>query len=207
MIDPELIRSQPHGELLTNLLETEEGGIRSTLEEYGTLQVVGSYALGLISHYTKEPDMDFNLLVPEDTDLVEAATTAGKRLIGSNYPWHKFEVYDNRKAQRPAMPLSVYLGFKAYTPSSKVAADVWFFNQTELYDQANQNHTYVASAISENPELHKVIADIKNALSQSGDYVPSYAIYRAAIELGVSSVDEFKALSPATLTDLNTYKA
>lgn len=205
MIDSDVIRAQTHGELLTKLLDAPQTGIRNVLERLGTLQVVGSYALGLISNYTKEPDIDMNLLVPPETDLVEAASAIGKDVVSGTGPWHKYEVYDNRKAQRPAMPRSVYLGLKAYTPSTKVAADVWFFNKQELFEKAGRNHQYILDALANHPEYRDYIVAIKDELTKNGDHISGYSIYRAVIEEGVTTTAELKALTAETLDRLHSW--
>jgi hypothetical protein len=98
----------------------------------------------------------------------------------------------------------VYLGAKAYVPGGKVAADVWLFTDEALFNNANQNHAEVKAALT--PEATETIVAIKEDAQQRGLYVPGFAVYRAVLEYGADSLDDYLGLDEETRQALNRYK-
>ena len=196
--------SQELSSEMYQLVETPEMGLRPLLGRLGSVAVVGSYDLGLIHPDNTEPDVDINFFNETDVDLVPLATHLGSELVGSHIlPWHKFEVYDNRKAKRPAMPNSVYLGAKAYVPGGKIAADIWLFDDPELYAIANKNHTEIKAALTDHAA--RTIMDIKGECLHSGYGPSSMAIYRAVLYYGIRSHREYMQLAPNLRESLEEY--
>lgn len=195
-------------ELLPNmrtLIEDPEVGLRTTLSRVGVLAIVGSYDLGLINPGNREPDVDANLFVDGSQNLVHLAADLGIDLVSNpRTPWHKFEVYDNRIPKRPAMPKSVYLGAKSYVPGGKVAADVWLFTDYQQFDNANQNHQEIKSALT--PMAVDTIINIKEEAQNRGLHIPGFPLYRAVLEYEVGSVDDYLSLDPQVQTSLTNYK-
>ncbi len=206
MSDSSQLRHISALDALKGSVEHPTHGLRKYLQSLGQLSIVGSYPLGLILPDKREPDVDMNLLVDiAPSDLVRFTADAGIDIVSHpQRPWHKFEVYDNRKACRPNMPPFVYLGMKAYIGSQKVAADVWFFNDGNAYDAANENHAYIAENLTDSDR--EVVLRIKAECAEVGIVLPSYTIYRSVIEEGVTSLSDIQSLSDETITRLNAHR-
>jgi hypothetical protein len=193
-------------EVLSNIVEAPSG-LRKSLSEHGELRLVGSYALGLLVEGSREMDVDANLLVDRDSNLVLIASKIGVQLITfSLAPWHRYEVYDNRKIRRSYMPESVYMGLKANIAGAKYAADIWLFDNRELFELSNDNDEYIRKHLDEDPSIKEAIIDIKEEAVRKLAKLPSYAVYRAVIEFGVTNLAEYFALTDRVKTSLEEFR-
>jgi hypothetical protein len=162
------------------------GGLYDTLASYGTVHVVGSYALELMVWR----DLDIHL-VPEELDR-EAFFELGGRIAEILTP-HRMQFRDERDVRTDGLPAGFYWG--VYLGDERAGAwklDLWATDERGL----NRVQTYCHSIRQRlSPQARDRILKIKGECWQQPGYRKRFGsadVYEAVLEHGVEDVAGFQ---------------
>lgn len=156
------------------------------LKKYGKVNIVGSYAL--------------NLMTWEDVDIVVISQTneiSYKDFLDTViYLFPKENIYsldiqDFRKSIYPDRPQGIYCGIKyLIKPDIFWKIDIWFFSND---NKAIMNVEKIKSKL--NNQNRKIILEIKNSMRKEfphGKEISGINVYNAVLENKVTNLEEFK---------------
>jgi hypothetical protein len=195
MTDEEIVgHSRRLRQEASELLNKE--GLLRMLKTFGTTQVIGSYALDMMTW----PDIDISMNLPDEQN-VELFFELAKRIAT------KFEItrmsYSNHFIRNfPGFDHGLYWGIRLHYAEREWKIDLWGYDDTDY-----QKHIADAEALHRQLQQTDRVAilRIKHVICQHPDHrgnvYNSMAIYRAVLEDKVESVDEFKAWLEKTHTN------
>ena len=156
------------------------------LKKYGKVNIVGSYAL--------------NLMTWEDIDIVVISQTSEisyKDFLDTViYLFPKENIYsldiqDFRKSIYPERPQGIYCGIKyLMKPDIFWKIDIWFFLSE---NKAVENVEKIKSKL--NDQNRRIILEIKNTMREEfphGKKISGIDVYNAVLENKVTNLEEFK---------------
>jgi len=162
----------------------DELDIIRILKKVGRVEIVGSYALDLMSW--------------EDIDITVTGELDYKKYLEvANYMFQKEKVYslnlqDFRKSIYPNRPQGIYLGVKYLEdPDIFWKIDIWFFNKGER--SAKDIVEFVKENITK--EKREIILNIKNKIrekTESGKEISGKEVYEAVLREGIEDLRGFK---------------
>lgn len=159
----------------------EERGLRSILEDYGNVHIVGSYTLDLMVW----GDLDVAVEVPEYD--VRRHFKIGERILQEFNP-HKLKFRNELINDNPKLPQGLYWGVHL--------TDGWKFDIWALTpDIIKKNLQFTRNLLERlGASNRKIILDIKKRVFKSPYYrneIVGVDIYRAVLGKGVKSYGEF----------------
>jgi hypothetical protein len=157
----------------------QELGLLEMLEPYGEARLVGSVALDLVV----KPDIDIHLLL-DRRDVIEATKEIAEYIIIKKKV-KEVRISDHLESD------SLKIGIDRYSGTSAVwSIDIW------VTSDESTTGFQIAEDLKNTltPELREAILNIKRAHYKDGQLRDglSLKIYKAALEKGLSGLDEFK---------------
>lgn len=148
----------------------------STLNEYGSVAVVGSYKYNLM---TKG---DIDIYVLNDNSSKELAINALNKLIEME-KFRGYFFYDWVKYRKEEFPIGYYVGLKTKIDNEKWKIDIWFLEKPvpELVgmDKLDNNK-------------RNIILKIKSERDARNLLISSYEIYDSVINRGFENIEDFE---------------
>src|SRR3989344_771731 len=162
-----------------------ETGIQEFLSKFGEIEIGGSLDSGLMVWR----DIDMGVISPEINE--EKYWQMVKFLFGLNNYYHSLYIQDFRESVNPASPKGLYIGLKIKFRNNMWKVDVWY-----LGPRKNPNENFnIWLKENLNNENRKTILEIKNLVYEDPKYRKEFYsidIYKAVIEEGVKTLDEFR---------------
>ena len=163
-----------------------ESGLRSLLDRYGDVHVVGSYALGLMTW------RDLDIHVVQEHPDVRAFFSLGGDIATLLRP-HRMHFRDETIVRTPDLPPGLYWG--VYLGDERRGAwkiDVW---QTDRagFEPVQKFGERIAARL--NAENRRIISAIKDACWRHPEYRRSFTsadIYSAVLDRGIRDVAAFQ---------------
>lgn len=168
------------------------------LKKYGSPEIIGSVALGLMTWR----DIDIEIVVEElkREDLAEIIATLAKKPLRRI----DFSVSDNRSrfGTHAKIPNSLYIGMKYFGDDIhddqllSANPDVWKIDLHFLLEEDARGRVKTAELKSKlTEEKRKIILEIKNEIASHPKYrkeIFSMDIYQAVLDHGVTNLEEFR---------------
>jgi len=158
-------------------------GLLAELSKYGELHPVGSYRMDIMAWN------DIDIDVRNDGMSLEKLYALTRYVLETFRPvWYeaKEEVTDEGKTVW-------FHGWEAVIDGELWNFDIWFFDR-ETIAKAEEFCDGISAELAADPEKKAVIAQIKRELIERGMYsfeqFCSMDVYRAVLELGMTSADE-----------------
>ncbi|MFF3270956.1 hypothetical protein ACFYWU_08485 [Streptomyces chrestomyceticus] len=165
-------------------------GLARLLSEQGKAVRVGSAALGLMV----VPDLDITVICPELTDRTKRSVAeAGARLaVHDRVRQVCFRDDTGHWNTDPGYPDGLYLKVDCRSAAGREwTLDIWFVDEPDRQPDL----AHVRTLPPRLTDAHRArILRIKQALAlrpDGGGRVPSYEVYRAVLDGGASTVEEF----------------
>lgn len=162
-----------------------EKKIKSILENYGKVQVQGSYYLQLMTWR----DLDF--YVQNDEISINDCFDLAKELATVLNPF-KLSYKNNVLQSVRNEPDGVYFGLKTKIIEDFIwKLDVWIFDTKQFYEKFNICE-HILSLL--NPGNRRIILEIKNELCHHPEYrdgITSFDIYNAVLKESVKDINQF----------------
>lgn len=178
-------------------LQAEAGAVHADLDldellgRVGDPVRVGSAALGLMVRR----DLDVTVVCPElGASTHEAVARIGARLTLHERVWQvRFRNDTGAWNTDPSYPDGLYLGL-GYQSSQghKWSLDIWFVDEPDRQPDLAHLRTMPARLT---PEARAAILEIKQAWAERPEYgskVCSYDVYRAVLDDGIRTAEEFE---------------
>lgn len=171
-------------------------GLRAILERAGSVRPVGSFELGLMVW----PDLDLEVITPDPPRPENVLGVLRDLVLVSGV--QKINYADHRDALGGEVPRGIYLGPDPEFQGVRWQVDVWFIDE----DVAGARRR-LTDSIREglDDDKRRTILQIKQIAAASDRYhrgVSSVDIYRAVLDEGVTSIDEFAAYLARTGREL-----
>jgi hypothetical protein len=159
----------------------EETGLISFLQSYGTVQMAGSYSLGLMV----ARDIDVYVINPAHTqDSTPEALNASVRR--NCFQLHLY--YNSFQFPREGMPQGYYMGIKTPFRDHKWKVDIWF-----LYTDF-PSRSQLIQAVEQLHEPGKLaILRFKQLVLEKGLDIGSVLIYEAVLQKHITNESAFLA--------------
>lgn len=161
----------------------DETGLLAELSKYGKVHPIGSYRMDIMAWN------DIDIDVRNDTMSLEKLYELTRYVLDVFHPvWYeaKEEVTDEGKTVW-------FHGWEAVIDGELWNFDIWFFDM-ETIAEAEEFCDGISAKLTAEPEKKAVIAQIKRELIERGMYsfgqYHSMDVYRAVLELGITSADE-----------------
>ncbi|MER5391978.1 hypothetical protein [Saccharopolyspora sp. NPDC002686] len=150
---------------------------------------VGSAALGLMVRR----DLDITVICP----LLDAAAKSAVAGIGAQLAVHdrvrqvRFRDDTGRWNTDPRYPDGLYLGVEYRCPAEQDwTLDIWFVDEPDRQPDLEHLRTLPPRLTDDH---RRAILRIKSALAHRPEQPPSYEVYRAVLDHGISTVEQFDA--------------
>ena len=160
-----------------------ETGLLHELAKYGEVHPIGSYRMDIMVWN------DIDIDVRNDGMNLEKLYELTRYVAETFHPkWYeaKEEVTDEGKTVW-------FHGWEAVIDGELWNFDIWFFDKATI-DQAEAYCDGISAKLAAEPEKREIIAQIKRDLIERGLYsfeeFHSVDVYRAVLELGITSADE-----------------
>ena len=154
------------------------------LSKFGTPNIVGSFALGLMTW----PDIDIELV----KDINEDEYWQTVHYIFEKENLKNITIMDYRTSDNPNTPKGLYIAIQYYGKQKDPwKIDIWFMSPRDP-DGENLNE-WIKDSLKEEHRLP--ILEIKHAISSDPKYrkqIFSVDIYKAVIEKGIRDLDGFR---------------
>ena len=164
-----------------------DGGIDALLRQHGDVFYAGSYTLDLMAW----PDIDLNLIVPEENDPISAAEELASSFIKRDKTASvRFE--RNLHKRFPDLPKGLYLGVKLDIGqrSRPWKLDIWIVNDQES-NKTKKKTAEIRRMLT--PLKREVILSWKQKLMTPKGRTPSFSgywLYQAILHKGLESEKE-----------------
>ncbi len=204
MIDDLLNQAKALHEEAESVLE--ELDLLNVLSKHGTVEIVGSFTLDLMTWR----DIDIEVIVPKlERSMVQEICSY---LAGLERPRIDFTIMDNLLDKNPNLPNSLYVGvkyFKKDLPHEQRSSGSPFIWKLDIHFVTNEDSRGVAvtkdlkEKITE--ENKKIILELKHELASHPRYrkeIFSMDIYKSVFDHNVKNIDEFKEYLNQTGRDL-----
>ena len=161
----------------------DDTGLLAELAKYGEVHPIGSYRMDIMAWN------DIDIDVRNDGMNLEKLYALTNYVLKTFHPvWYeaKEEITDEGKTVW-------FHGWEAYIGGELWNFDIWFFDE-ETITKAEQFCSGISEKLTDAPEKKEIIAQIKRDLIGRGLYsfeqYHSMDVYRAVLELGMTSADE-----------------
>lgn len=162
-----------------------ETGIQEFLSKFGEIEIGGSLDSGLMVWR----DIDMGVISSELNE--ENYWQMVKFLYGLNNYYHSLYIQDFRESVNPASPKGLYIGLKIKYQEKFWKVDVWYVKPRK---DPNENFNIWLKK-NLNDQNKKTILEIKNLVYEDPGYRKEFFsidIYKAVIDEGVKTLDEFR---------------
>jgi hypothetical protein len=159
-------------------------GLMEFLSRFGTPEVVGSMASGLM--VWRDIDIEIVKEKLSEDDYWETV----KFLFGIKDLYHNLFIQDFRKSVNPNTPKGLYIGTKIDRNGNTWKLDIWFMPPRQK-NELNYNE-WIKNNLSD--ENKKIILQIKNQINNNPKYkkeIFSIDIYKAVFNSGVKDMMGF----------------
>jgi len=169
----------------------EDLGLAGLLAPHGRVERVGSAALGLMV----AADLDLTVVCLRLDDSVKRAVTAAGATLGLHERVRQVTFRDDTGAWNtdPRYPDGLYLNVEYRSAAGREwTLDIWFVDEPDRQPDL----AHVRDLPPRLTDAHRTtILGIKQALSErpAASRVPSYEVYRAVLDHGVTDVAAFDA--------------
>jgi hypothetical protein len=164
-------------------------GLEPSLIELGRPQLVGSLALGV----AVARDVDVTITVPRlDHDCrARVAALGGRLAVHPDVRVINWRNDTGRWNTEPDYPDGLYLGIEAAAPDAPPATfDLWFVDEPDRQPDLAHLHTLAPRL---DADSRRAIVAIKQALTTATGRPRGFDVYRAVLDHGVQTVEDFIA--------------
>lgn len=156
-------------------------GVVDFLEKYGEVKIRGSYELDLMV------DGDIDIYVIDKKFSKDRAIGCLNELIRQN-KFRGYIFYDFVKRRKKGFPKGYYLGAKTKIDGYRWNIDIWFMKTMDTVSDRFMKK--VSSKL--NSQNRETILKLKKIIKERKIELPSFVIYQAVLDGGVSNLKQLK---------------